>query len=82
MVRLDIVSWRDGAKIIGAIGQKYIDVNRWDAAVGAMEAALRLTGRLDEASVAIAAARAEGGSISYDEPVDLGVYDAALEGVS
>lgn len=42
----------------------------------------RLTGRLDEASVAIAAARAEGGSISYDEPVDLGVYDAALEGVS
>ena len=34
------------------------------------------------ASVAIAAARAEGGSISYDEPVDLGVYDAALEGVS
>lgn len=47
-----------------------------------MEAALRLTGRLDEASVAIAAARAEGGSISYDEPVDLGVYDAALEGVS
>ena len=50
--------------------------------VGAMEAALRLTGRLDEASVAIAAARAEGGSISYDEPVDLGVYDAMLEGVS
>lgn len=47
-----------------------------------MEAALQLTGRLDEASVAIAAARAEGGSISYDEPVDLGVYDAMLEGVS
>ena len=54
----------------------------WDAAGGAMEAALQLTGRLDEASVAIAAARAEGGSISYDEPVDLGVYDAMLEGVS
>ena len=29
MVRLDIVSWRDGAKIIGAIGQKYIDVNKY-----------------------------------------------------
>ncbi len=27
MVRLDIVRWRDGAKIIGAIGQKYIDVH-------------------------------------------------------
>ena len=44
-----------------------------------METALRLTGRLDEASVAIAAARAEGGSISYDEPVDLSVYDVMLE---
>ncbi len=42
----------------------------------------RIHGRLDEASVAIAAARAEGGSISYDEPVDLGVYDAMLEGAS
>lgn len=51
----------------------------WDAAVGAMETALLLTGRIDEASVAIAAARAEGGSISYDEPVDLSVYDAMLE---
>ena len=44
-----------------------------------METALRLTGRLDEASVAMAAARAEGGSISYDEPVDLSVYDVMLE---
>lgn len=30
------------------------------------------------ASVAVAAARAEGGAIEYNEPVDLGVYDAAL----
>lgn len=59
-----------------------VDRRGWDAAVGAMEAPLRLTGRLDEANVAIAAARAEGGSISYDEPVDLGVHDAMLEGVS
>lgn len=50
----------------------------WDAAVGAMECALQSTGRLDEASVAVAAARAEGGSIAYDEPVDLSVYDAAM----
>jgi len=27
LVRLDIVRWRDWAKIFGAIGQKYIDVN-------------------------------------------------------
>lgn len=56
-----------------------VDQHGWDAAVGAMETALRLTGRLDEASVAMAAARAEGGSISYDEPVDLSVYDVMLE---
>lgn len=50
----------------------------WEATLSAMECALRSTGRLDEASVAVAAARAEGGSIAYDEPVDLGVYDAAM----
>lgn len=74
-----------GKKDLGGslrIMRDQVDRRGWDAAVGAMEAALRLAGRLDEASVAIAAARAEGGSISYDEPVDLGVYDAMLEGVS
>ena len=50
----------------------------WDATVGAMRCALESTGRIDAASVAVAAARAEGGAIEYDEPVDLGVYDAAL----
>ena len=50
----------------------------WDATVGAMQCALESTGRIDAASVAVAAARAEGGAIEYDEPVDLGVYDAAL----
>lgn len=57
----------------------HVDQRGWDAAVGATEAALWLTGRLNEANVAIAAARAEGGSISYDEPVDLSVYDVMLE---
>lgn len=74
-----------GKKDLGGslrIMRDQVDRRGWDAAVGAMEAALRLTGRLDEASVAIAAARAEGGSISYDEPIDLGVHDAMLEGVS
>lgn len=50
----------------------------WDATVGAMQCALESTGRIDAASVAVAAARAEGGAIEYDEPVDLGAYDAAL----
>lgn len=44
MVRLDIVSWRDGAKIIGAIGQKYIDVNTLDPSQGAPRAPAGTTG--------------------------------------
>ena len=74
-----------GKKDLGGslrIMRDQVDQRGWDAAVSAMGAALRLTGRLDEASVDIAAARAEGGRISYDEPVDLGVYDAMLERVS
>ena len=48
------------------------------ATVGAMQAALASTGRVDEASVAVAAARAASGSVVYDEPVDRGAYDRAL----
>ncbi len=47
----------------------------WDATVAAMEAALAATGRIDAASVSVAAARIAGGSIVYDEPVDLSEYD-------
>ena len=36
----------------------------WDATVGAMQCALESTGRIDAASVAVAAARAEGGAIA------------------
>lgn len=50
----------------------------YSVAVGAMSDALASTGRVDEASVAVAAARAASGSITYDEPVDLGAYDRAL----
>lgn len=50
----------------------------YSASVGAMQTALANTGRIDEASVAVAAARAASGSVVYDEPVDLGAYDAAL----
>lgn len=35
-------------------------------------------GRVDAASVAVAAARCAGGAIAYDEPVDLSEYDRAL----
>lgn len=48
------------------------------ATVGAMSDALASTGRIDEASVAVAAARAASGAIAYDEPVDLDAYDRAL----
>lgn len=47
----------------------------WDATVAAMAAALEATGRIDAASVSVAAARIAGGSIVYDEPVDLSEYD-------
>lgn len=33
---------------------------------------------IDEASVAVSAARAATGTVTYDEPVDLGVYDGFM----
>ena len=50
----------------------------WGATVRAMRAALLATGRIDRASVAVGAARIIGGSVAYDEDVDLAVYDSAL----
>ena len=51
-------------------------------ALAAMQEAYQGTGRIDEASVAVAAARIAGGIVAYDEPVDLGVYDRALAGAT
>lgn len=50
----------------------------WSATLQAAEMAYSATSRLDAASVAVGAARLASGRIDYDEPVDLGVYDAAL----
>lgn len=50
----------------------------WDATVEAMSAALAATGRVDEASVAVAAARIGSGAVDWGEAVDLGAYDRAL----
>lgn len=47
----------------------------WEATVAAMAAVLSATGRVDAASVSVAAARIAGGSVVYDEPVDLAEYD-------
>lgn len=46
--------------------------------VSAAESALAHTGRADEAGMAVAALRGESAPVDYDEPVDLGVYDAAF----
>ncbi len=56
----------------------------WEATVAAMSAALSATGRADEASVAVAAARAGSGAVDYGAPVDLAEYDRApgVEGVA
>lgn len=50
----------------------------WAATVQAVSMAYAATGRIDEASVAVAAARATSGSIDYDEPTDLSVYDKIM----
>ena len=50
----------------------------WEATVQAAQLAFSATGRLDAASVAMAAASAAGDRITYDEPVDLAAYDRAV----
>ena len=49
--------------------------NGWDETVKAAEQAFSATNRLDEASVAMSAARAKSGTVDYDYTTDLGVYD-------
>lgn len=52
----------------------------WAATRQAVELAYAATGRIDSASVAVAAARiAVDDAISYDEPIDLSEYDAAFK---
>lgn len=53
-------------------------VSGWEATVAAMAECLASTGRVDEAGVALAAARAATGEVSYGEKVDLAAYDRAL----
>ncbi|MEC4296003.1 IS21 family transposase [Adlercreutzia shanghongiae] len=50
----------------------------WERTVEAMAACLAASGRMDPAGLEIAASRIGGGSITYDEPVDLAAYDAAV----
>lgn len=50
----------------------------WRETVSAMASCLEGAGRIDEAGVALAAARAATGEVVYDEPVDLSAYDRAV----
>lgn len=50
----------------------------WEATLQAVQLAFEATGRVDEASVAVSAARAASGTVAYDEPVDLGAYDGFM----
>jgi transposase len=50
----------------------------WDATIQAMQAAYLATGRVDCASVSVSAARIQSGTITYEEPIDLSVYDQAM----
>lgn len=53
----------------------------YGATVDAMSASLAGTGRVDEASVALAAARVASGTVTYEDRVDLGAYDAAFASI-
>ena len=53
-------------------------VSGYPAAIEAMSAALAGTGRVDEAGVALAAARALSSPVVYEDEVDLSGYDAAF----
>lgn len=55
------------------------DASGWAATVRAMETVYKATGRLDAASVSLAIASERSKPIVYDDPVDLSVYDQALE---
>lgn len=55
-----------------------VDLRGWDGAVAAMGTALRATGRIDAASVAMAAASEDSVAVAHDDPVDLRVYDMAI----
>lgn len=52
----------------------------WSATTKAAELAYAATGRIDAASISVGAARLTSGMgiIDYDEPIDLGVYDAVF----
>lgn len=52
----------------------------WDNTVSAMETTFAACGYIDAPSVALSAARQASGTITYDEPVDLSVYDALMGG--
>lgn len=51
----------------------------WEATRAAFDMALNATGRIDRASVAVCAARLDCSHIAYDDPVDLEVYDIAID---
>lgn len=57
-------------------------VSGWEKTISAAEIALRATGRVDEASVAMAAARAASGRVVYEEEVDLSEYNVLMGVVS
>lgn len=52
--------------------------NGWENTAKALKTAFAAAGRIDEASVGIAAAALSAQMVEYDERVDLSVYDRAI----
>lgn len=69
---------KDDLKAEARVMRDQAKTSGWAATVQAVQLAYASTGRVDEASVAVSAARMASGSVTYDEPVDLGVYDAFM----
>ena len=73
---------RDELKAEVRVMRDQAKTSGWAATLQAMSMAYAATGRIDEASVAVSAARAESGTVAYDDPVDLGVYDEFMGAAS
>lgn len=66
---------KDELKAEVRVTRDQVKASGWAATPQAMSLAYAATGRIDETSVALSAARAKSGAITYDEPVDLSIYD-------
>ncbi|PWL79864.1 MAG: hypothetical protein DBY20_01495 [Coriobacteriia bacterium] len=74
MDSLNKADLREDLKIMQAV----VAQSGWNMMVEAAKITLERCGRLDDASVSVAAKGLSTAKIAYDEPIDLNIYDAAM----